>query len=357
MRRAPLGLLAIAFASAGCGTQAPAATEATTAPFRPCPHFRFFAPTSFWNRPAPRDGAIDRRSSAAIAALDAEVASEQDDQSGPWINTDSYSVPVLRVPRRTPTVRVRLASPYAVPALRRAFAAVPLPAGARPAAGSDAHLVVWQPSRDRLWEFWRLRRRPGGWRASWGGAIAHVSSDRGAYDRSAWPGATPLWGASASSLSIAGGLITLQDLERGWINHALAISLPAVRAGVYALPARRTDGVDRDPAALPEGAHLRLRPGLDLNRLSLPPLTRMIAEAAQRYGFYVRDRARTVCFYAQAPLRAARDPYAGPSGYFEGQTPAALLAAFPWSDLRLLPMRLRPFRRVDRLGTDGGAGA
>jgi hypothetical protein len=347
--------LAIVVMVGGCGTQAPAATEGTVVPIRPTPHFRFFSPTSFWNRPAPRDDRVDRRSPDAIAALDAEVGAEQSDGSGPWINTDSYSVPVLRVARKTPTVRVQLASPYAVPALRRAFGAVPLPAGAQPAAGSDAHLVVWQPSRDRLWEFWRLRRRAGSWRASWGGAIAHVSSDRGAYDTSAWPGASPLWGASASSLSIAGGLITLEDLERGWINHALAISLPAVRAGVYALPARRTDGVDPDPAALPEGAHLRLRPDLDLDRLQLPPLTRMIAEAAQRYGFYVRDRARTVCFYAQAPSGPA-DPYAGASGYFEGQTPAALLAAFPWSDLQLLPMRLRPFLRTDRLGTDGEGG-
>jgi hypothetical protein len=35
-------------------------------------------------------------------------------------------------------------------------------------------------------------------------------------------------------LSIAGGLITLEDLEKGQLNHALAISLPNGRAGVYA---------------------------------------------------------------------------------------------------------------------------
>ena len=35
---------------------------------------------------------------------------------------------------------------------------VPLPPEAQPSAGSDQHLVVWQPSSDRLWEFWS---RPG----------------------------------------------------------------------------------------------------------------------------------------------------------------------------------------------------
>jgi hypothetical protein len=345
--------LAAATVGAGCGGQAPAAVDAKPGPDRPGPHFRFFAPTSFWNRSVPAHGPLDWRSPATVGALDAEVARELADGSGPWINTSSYSVPVLRVPRGLPTVRVGLASPYAVPALRQAFSAVPLPPHARPAAGSDAHLVVWQPSTDRLWEFWHLRRGADGWRASWGGAMAHASGDRGAYDAAAWPGATPLWGASASSLSIAGGLITRQDLNRGWINHALALSVPAVRAGIYALPARRTDGIATSSTALPEGAHLRLRPGLDLAGMDLPPLTRMIAVAAQRYGIYIRDRARTVCFYAQAPTGPS-DPYDGPSGDFEGQSPSQLLTAFPWEELQLMPMRLRLFKRTDRLG---GAGA
>jgi hypothetical protein len=344
-----LALLAAAVAS-GCGGQSPAAADTATRPARSAPHFRFFSPTSFWNRAAPGHGPLDHHSGAVVGALGDEVAGELGDGSGPWINTSSYSVPVLRVPRSLPTVRVTLASPYAVPPLRRAFSAVPLPPHSRPAAGNDAHLVVWQPGSDRLWEFWHLRHGPGGWQASWGGAIQNVSESSGAYDFSAWPGATPLWGASASSLSIAGGLITLQDLNRGWINHALAMSVPAVRAGIYALPARRTDGISAEPTTLPEGAHLRLRPGLDLAKLELPPLTRMVAEAAQRYGIFIRDRAMTVCFYAQPPRSPRRDPYTGPSGYFEGHSPHQLLASFPWRDLQLLPMRLRPFKRVDRLG-------
>jgi hypothetical protein len=351
-----LTLLVAATVASSCGGQSQGAVEAAARPAQPAPHFRFFSATSFWNRNVRRHGPLDPHSAAVIGALGDEVTAELGDGSGPWINTSSYSVPVLRVARRLPTVRVRLASPYAVPSLRRAFSAVPLPPQARPAAGNDGHLVVWQPSNDRLWEFWHLRRGPGGWQASWGGAIEGVSQSSGAYDSSAWPGATPLWGASASSLSIAGGLITLQDLNRGAINHALAMSIPAVRGGVYALPARRTDGISPDPATLPEGAHLRLRPGLDLAKLELPPLTRMIAEAAQRYGIFIRDRAMTVCFYAQAPKSRARDPYAGPSGYFEGSSPSQLLASFPWRDLQLLPMRLRPFTRTNRLAGGNGGG-
>ena len=129
------------------------------------------------------------------------------------------------------------------------------------------------------------------------------------------------------------------------INHALSMSLPQIRAGVYASPARRTDGKSEDPLVLPEGAHLRLPAHLDLARLHLPPLTLMLARAARRYGIFIRDGAHNVAFNAQPPRSPARDHYRGPHGYFEGLSPRELLATFPWGSLQLLPMRLHPFAR------------
>ena len=205
--------------------------------------FRFFSPGSFWNRPLPADAPLDPSSAAVVGAFDEEIANEEAANKGAAnINTIEWSVPIYTVPAHQPTVKVTLEDASRTPALQSAWDAVPLPADAQPAAGSDEHLVVWQPSTDRLWEFWRLEKTDEGWLASWGGAIRNVSSNRGAYGPEAWPGATTGWGASASSLSIAGGLITLEDLELGRINHALAIALPDVRAGAYASPAQRTDG-------------------------------------------------------------------------------------------------------------------
>jgi hypothetical protein len=241
--------------------------------------FRFFSPTSFWNEPLAADAPLDPSSSELIAAFDGVVAGEQQLKGGPWINTTSYSVPIYTVPARQPLVRVRLDhSPEA--ALKRAWRAVPLPPSAQPSAGTDAVLTLWQPSTDRLWEFWRLRHDAGGWSASWGGAMRHVSSDSGVNGPRAWPGAMPSWGSSASSLSLVGGLITLEGLRLGTINHALSIAIPEPRADVYSSPAHRTDGSSASPLALPEGAHLRLNPNLNLNELHLPRLTLMIAEAA-----------------------------------------------------------------------------
>ena len=302
--------------------------------------FRFFSPDSIWNRPVSEDRSIDPGSAAMVGLLDREVEQEAAEHHGPYISTTSYSVPIYTVGADQPTVRVALASERPAPALQAAFDSVPLPPTARASEGTDATLVVWQPSSDRLWEFWRLAREGGGWQASWGGAMRDVSGQPGYYGPGAWPGAEPWWGSSASSLSIAGGLITLEDLRAGVINHALAMAAPELRAGAFAYPAQRTDGDSASAASLPEGAHLRLDPGLDLARLDLPPLTLELARAAQRYGIVVRDHAPVVKFFAQAPLPHEADPYEGAHGYFEGRYPRELLTSFPWSHLQVLRMDL-----------------
>jgi hypothetical protein len=301
--------------------------------------FRFFSATSFWNEQLPANAPVDPSSKAVVDDLYKTITNEWLAGGGPGINTTIWSVPIYTVPADQPTVTVTLVKATA-PLLQEAWNAVPLPPNAQPAAGTDKHLVVWQPSTDRLWEFLGLTNAAEGWQAYWGGAMQDASSDPGVYGPEAWPGAKDSWGASASSLSIAGGLITLEDLQRGRINHALAMAIPDVRAGVYAAPAQRTDGKSADPSSLPEGAHLRLDPTLNLASLHLPPATLIVAEAAQQYGIVVRDTASHVTLYAQDPTPTGTNPYRGPHGYFEGRTPVELLASFPWKYLQLLDMEL-----------------
>jgi hypothetical protein len=307
--------------------------------------FRFFAPDSVWNRPVPASALLAPRSADLVDAFDAEIAREEPAKHGPSINTIFYSVPIDTVSAEQPTVKVTLASASKNPTLQAAWDAVPLPPNAEPAAGTDKHLVVWQPSTDKLWEFWRLGKTEAGWEAAWGGAIQNVSYNSGVYGPEAWLGAQPGWGASGTSLSIAGGLITLEDLEKGVINHALAMAIPNVRAGVYASPAHRSDGKSTEPLSLPEGAHLRLNPKLNLTALHLTRLTLMMARAAQRYGIVIRDKASHVVFYAQDPIPTGTEPYAGPNGYFEGKSPQESLASFPWRYLQVLRTTLHRDRR------------
>jgi hypothetical protein len=337
----------------GVGSATSAATATVVAnpppppPVEPPAPFRFFSATSFWNEQLPADAPVDSSSAAIVSSFDGEIAAAEEAKKGlPNINTTAWSVPIYTVPQTQPAVKVEYEVPYGhkvgsqEAALESAWSAVPLPPEAKPAAGTDRDLVVWQPSTDRLWEFWGLEKTEAGWLAKWGGAMESASSDPGVYGPEAWPDATKWWGGSATGLSYAGGLITLEDLERGQINHALAIAIPNARAGEYASPATRTDGYSTEPTSLPEGAHLRLDPNLDLASLHLPRLTLMIAEAAQRYGIFVRDSGANVAFVAQDPTPTGTNPYTGAHGWFEGKSPQKLLESFPWSYLELLKMEL-----------------
>lgn len=299
-----------------------------------------FSPTSFWNAPLRDDAPLDPSSQQLVAELVNQVHEEEQARHGPWIGTRGSSTPIYKVPRHQPTVRVKLDSriPHSP---RQAFRAVPLPPDARPAAGPDQHLTVWQPGTDKLWEFFRLERKRDGWHARWGGAMRHVSQSPGYYTRNSWPGARYYWGATATSLPVAGGVITVAELRRGVIDHALALNIKRARAGVYSWPAERTDGETRGEGAIPEGARFRIDPRLNLDELHLPRVTLMLARAVQRYGMVVRDKSSTVAFYAEDPTRFRRDPYTHLFGAVYPGEVNRLLESFPWDRLQLLQMRLR----------------
>jgi hypothetical protein len=329
---------------AGCGQSSPperpSGTGAAAPPATPggSATQRLFAPNSVWNAPLANDAAIDPSSSAMIGWLDKQVTQEFAKGPAPNIEATTDSTPIYQVPRDQPTVRVTLENTASWGrTLAAALRSVPIPSGAMAATGSDAHLTIWQPSTDRLWELWEAHRTSSGWEAAWGGAIEHVSSSPGYYTPASWPGARTYWGSTATSLPVAAGTMLISELESGSIHHALAIALPAARANEYAWPAQRTDGTDTDPDSIPEGAHLRLDPNLDIASLHLPPVLQAIALAAQRYGLIVRDKSgQAVAFYAQAPT-GGTDPY---TRLFAGDPPYDMLKHFPWSDLEVLRMQL-----------------
>ncbi len=283
-----------------------------------------FSATSVWN--APLDGheplAIDSK------ALTDNLVNQIIDTHGAWIDTWDYSDPVYVVGRDQPDVHVTLDDEN--PALQLAFDAVPVPSDAHAALGSDEHMTVWQPSTDRLWDFWHMQRESDGWHARWGGEMNDVSQNPGYFENS---GLDANWGATATGLPLLGGLITFADLQRGYIDHAVALALPQTEARYWVWPAQRTDGATHDTAsAIPEGTRFRIDPRLDLSQLHLSPLALMIARAAQRYGIIVRDKGGAVTFFGQAPT-THQDPW---NKELQGKYPNQALEGFPWTHLQVV---------------------
>jgi hypothetical protein len=313
-------------------TQTPAPTSTPALP-------RFFASDSVWNTPLAPDAPIDVTSPQRMTAFRADISRQIQQRIGPWIEDRSNSTPIYVVGPDVPLSPVRIDKGGSV--LRKPLAGVPIPPNAKAAHGVDAHMTIYQPSTDTMWEFWHMARDARGWHAGWGGGMRRVSESPGYYTPAAWEGLPDTmgwnWGSTASSLPIAAGMATLAELRRGRIDHALAINVPAPCADVFAWPAQRTDGTSREVACLPEGARLRLDPALDISKLHLPPVTRMLAEAAQRYGMIVRDRTKhATTFFAEDPTPTGQDPYRGPGGLYGGLTARQLITPFPWGSVQML---------------------
>jgi hypothetical protein len=191
---------------------------------------------------------------------------------------------------------------------------------------------------------------PGEWHAAYGGTIQGVSESPGYYrdllnsDGSVREQAN--WGAAATSLPLAAGLITREDIWRGSIDHVLAIGLAnrsgssIIRAGSFASPAQRSDGKSVDPGSIPEGARLRLDPSLDLDSLALSPFARLLAEAAQRYGMIVQDGSQSTVVYAEDPSPMMREGWANFIEAKYGRHLSRAIAEFPWEDLQVVQMHL-----------------
>ena len=143
----------------------------------------------------------------------------------------------------------------------------------------------------------------------------------------------------------------ISELEAGVIPHALALAITHTCANVWASPAQRTDGDSTEAHCVPEGAHLRLDPSLNLALLHLPHFTMMMAKAAQRYGIIINNSSEGFTFRAENPTQYIQqygyNPYLGsqnqpgrPRALLD-EWPSELLRSFPWSHLQLLQMSLR----------------
>jgi hypothetical protein len=321
---------------------------------------RPFAPDSTWNTPLAADAPLDPTSRARTEALAADIKAKSARGMQPWPGVGHTTF--YTVARDQPRVSVKLRTgPWGAPLQHVLDAGVPIPDRAVPGAGTDGHMVVWQPSTDTMWELWQARRAGRGWQASWGGAMQSVSKSPGYYTNRSWSGLSPgegwNWGATASSLPEAAGLVRIAELRAGHIDHAVAVDTAQPCKGAFAWPAQRTDGLDANTATcIPEGARLRIDPRLDVDKLGLSPTARTIAVAAQRYGMIVRDRTfGTFQIDMEGPPDPHHDPYKGPGGIYGGQPSYLILKNFPWDSIQL--MRMQVCRKAPCLPPPGDASA
>ena len=324
---------------------------------------RPFSATSVWNTPIGPAPVLDSLSALRIVDLTTLMNTSTQAGKPPALNYKSWSTTVYYVNSSAPKLPLVITGTgtknQRLQQLIDAHGGVPFPAGAEPSDENDAQITVVNTDTGTLYEFFEAstpaQNADGRWHASTGGIIFDHRLDPGYFSRNSWPGLGLNegwnWGANATSLPMLGGLITLEDLQTGVVNHALHAATPATCKNEIWFPAQRNDaGASQAHAScMPEGARLQLDPSVNVETdpAFAHPLVKMIGRAAQQYGIIVNDTTGgNFAFESQDPGNGTPDPYTsgpgvggvpnGDRGYLQGKQYYNVLDSFPWAKLRVL---------------------
>ena len=247
----------------------PAVDAGTTSqPEAATPGNGIFPPDNPWNTRID-DAPVDPNSDAYIASMGANgslVASWDEAGNG---------LPYVEVPADQQKVQVSFwgfpnesdPGPY------------PIPWNAPVQPGADGHVLVVDRGNGWLYELFQASRNSdGSWQAS-NGAKWNLRTD----DR------RPLrWtSADAAGMAVFPGLVRYDEVQAGWISHALRFAVNRSQRG-FVFPANHAAGTcDLGSDCPPMGLRLRLKSSVDISGFS--PRMQVILRALQQFGMFVAD--------------------------------------------------------------------
>jgi len=248
---------------------------------------RPYSDASPWNTPIGDTPRYDAQSDWHVGALQGTFSSDP----------TQYTYPVFEVAGSTPRRTVSLSGFFSnvtnggltLVNQRGGTVDLPIPENAVAAAGSDAQIILVDPSTGDEWGASHFTRTAFGALTAWN--VYHYNTRWiGVPPRAANGGGFANRGAGVTYLS---GLVRPCEIAQGRIDHALAFAYD-YPTGEFIYPATKSDGNSTDPRDLPEGARLQLDPRLSEAQIrgwgcSGPCLT--IARALQDYGMYVIDNS------------------------------------------------------------------
>ncbi|HSP19430.1 MAG TPA: hypothetical protein VLQ79_07950 [Myxococcaceae bacterium] len=231
-----------------------------------------FPPDSHWNTRID-EAPVDPRSEAYIAAMGAD-----DPLVASW-DAEGDGLPYVEVGKDQPTVPVHFwgfpresdPGPY------------PIPWHAPTDLSTDHHVIVVDRGNGWLYElFDAARNSDGSWSASNGAKWNLRTNDRRP-DR--WTS------ADAAGMPIFPGIVRFDEVEAGWIGHALRFAVNRSQRG-YVWPASHAAGqCDLGSDCPPMGLRVRLKRSVDISRFS--HRMQVVLRALQQYGMFVADNTGT----------------------------------------------------------------
>ncbi len=117
-------------------------------------------------------------------------------------------------------------------------------------------------------------------------------------------------GIRPGGFPLCAGLIRVEEIQAGKIDHALIFAYPHCRVDFFVSPAGNAYLPPRDsviPGGLPLGARIQLGPDYDIDNSSLSETGKIIARALQEYGAILGDVSHKTCLYAENSPEAIKE--------------------------------------------------
>jgi hypothetical protein len=190
----------------------------------------------------------------------------------------TYGIPYAVVPRNQPKVAIHFTAygsqsdkgPYPIPP------GAPIEGGA--GSSGDRHVLVLQSGACKLYELYAAQPNANGsWNAA-SGAVFNLRSNK--LRPNGWTS------ADAAGLPIFAGLIRYDEIQRGYINHAIRFTAPTTQAG-FIHPATHFASSSTNPDLPPMGLRLRLKASFDISHF--PRDAKIILRAMKTYGLILAD--------------------------------------------------------------------
>ncbi len=270
------------------------------------PVWRPFSDESPWNQPIAANAALDPDSSALIA----DFATQ-----GPlFINIKDCSISLYFVDAdKTPRRAVRDSRPDVYGLGFEFPRSIPIPddAVASPPVSedSDNHLSIVDKAKGLEWGMWAARKDSAG---NWYTGLGAVTDLKGSGVTEPWYAAKRELDSArgrASGFPLIAGLILLEEIKAGRIEHALVFAYNHCRGGFFIPPASTaqvTVPKMRNTFGIPMGGRIQLDPTWDVEKSGLSKNGKVIARALQKYGAYCSDYADANVIYAENSPEAVR---------------------------------------------------
>ncbi len=187
------------------------------------------------------------------------------------------------------------------------LSALKIPAGAKPAKNSDGSMSVYDLKAGyvTLLTDAKYNARTDTWSAS-GASVAYLDSN----------GLVAATGQSDDPRNLgshrgnngATSVVRLDLVKAGDVNSVLKVASGPELANRWVFPMTGSDGdyVGDDPAVPPQGLRLRIKPGINLDRLGMHPQALVIAKALQQYGMYLGDSGGTTALKLEDTVKEGR---------------------------------------------------